>query len=281
MNKSPKPTWPESLPSDIIYGASSIGSINSKFLASFWAAAGKKSLQHFNSEGSDPEWGCWNAREELKNPSVRIIFPTIERVKSAYNGILPSRHVLCFSEADSFEWEKKLQEGEERLAKGQRILNEKEQRANENDLEEAQRNIDATNVILRSKEDEVTVRLANITLKEKECDTIRMNIDLKEKELSSWKEKLNTREKIEIQKLLDVKKQELEVELDEKRKAIEEGLQNRLFEVENKEAQINHTEEKVAKREQALEKKAGNILKKGKITNAATEHLANAIVFQF
>ncbi|OIW00221.1 hypothetical protein TanjilG_27472 [Lupinus angustifolius] len=90
--------WPESLSSDIIYGASSIGSINSKFLAAFSVAAGKKSMQHFDSEESDPEWGCWNAREELKNPSVRIIFPTIERVKSAYNGILPSRHVLCFSE---------------------------------------------------------------------------------------------------------------------------------------------------------------------------------------
>ncbi|XP_061369912.1 uncharacterized protein LOC133312686 [Gastrolobium bilobum] len=91
--------WPESLESDIIYGASSIGSsLNSKFLAAFSAAAGKKSLQHFDSEESDPEWGCWNANEESKNPSVRIIFPTIERVKNAYNGILPSRHILCFSE---------------------------------------------------------------------------------------------------------------------------------------------------------------------------------------
>ncbi|KHN17440.1 hypothetical protein glysoja_026983 [Glycine soja] len=43
-------------------------------------------------------WGCWNASEELKNPSVRIIFPTIERVKNAYNGILPSRYILCFTE---------------------------------------------------------------------------------------------------------------------------------------------------------------------------------------
>ncbi|KAL1364602.1 hypothetical protein AAHE18_03G228300 [Arachis hypogaea] len=91
--------WPESLESDIIYGASSIGSsVNSKFLAAFSAAAGKKSLQHFDSEESDPEWGCWNARDELKNPSVRIIFPTIGRVKNAYNGILPSRRILCFTE---------------------------------------------------------------------------------------------------------------------------------------------------------------------------------------
>ncbi|WJX47851.1 hypothetical protein P8452_34493 [Trifolium repens] len=90
--------WPESLKSEIVYGASSIGSVNSKFLAAFSAAAGKKSLQHFVSEESDPEWGCWNAREELKNPSVKIIFPTIQRVKNAYNGILPSRRILCFSE---------------------------------------------------------------------------------------------------------------------------------------------------------------------------------------
>ncbi|XP_073225825.1 uncharacterized protein [Cicer arietinum] len=90
--------WPESLESEIVYGASSIGSVNSKFLAAFSAAAGKKSLQHFDSQESDPEWGCWNASEELKNPSVKIIFPTIERVKNAYNGILPSRRILCFSE---------------------------------------------------------------------------------------------------------------------------------------------------------------------------------------
>ncbi|XP_050899427.1 uncharacterized protein LOC127106180 isoform X2 [Lathyrus oleraceus] len=90
--------WPESLESEIVYGASSIGSVSSKFLAAFSAAAGKKSLQHFDSEESDPEWGCWNAREELKNPSVKIIFPTIERVKNAYNGIMPSRRILCFSE---------------------------------------------------------------------------------------------------------------------------------------------------------------------------------------
>ncbi|KAK7358738.1 hypothetical protein VNO77_00676 [Canavalia gladiata] len=91
--------WPESLKSEIIYGASSIGSsVNSKFLAAFSAAVGKKSLQHFDSEESDPEWGHWNASEELKNPSVRIIFPTIERVKNAYNGILPSRRILCFPE---------------------------------------------------------------------------------------------------------------------------------------------------------------------------------------
>nr|XP_011470842.1 PREDICTED: uncharacterized protein LOC101310569 isoform X2 [Fragaria vesca subsp. vesca] len=89
--------WPESLESEFVYGASSIGSINAKFLAEFSAAAGKKSFQ-FDSEESDPEWGCWNARHESKDPSIRIIFPTIERVKNARSGIFPSKRVLCFSE---------------------------------------------------------------------------------------------------------------------------------------------------------------------------------------
>lgn len=44
------------------------------------------------------QWGCWNASHELRNPSIKIVFPTIERVKNAFNGILPSKRILCFSE---------------------------------------------------------------------------------------------------------------------------------------------------------------------------------------
>lgn len=74
------------------------------------------------------------------------------------------------------EWERKLQEGEERLAKGQRIINQREERANENDrifkqkekdLEEAQKKIDLANITLKRKEDDLSCRLANLTVKEK------------------------------------------------------------------------------------------------------------------
>ena len=74
------------------------------------------------------------------------------------------------------EWERKLQEGEERLAKGQIILNQREERANENDrifkqkrkdLENAQKKLDESNTILKTKEEDINSRIANLTLKEK------------------------------------------------------------------------------------------------------------------
>ncbi|KAK3015749.1 hypothetical protein RJ639_007876 [Escallonia herrerae] len=63
----------------------------------FSAATGKRSLQHSESEEIDPDWGCWSASQELRNPSIKILFRTIERVKSASSGILASKYILCFS----------------------------------------------------------------------------------------------------------------------------------------------------------------------------------------
>lgn len=91
--------WPESLEADFIYGCSSIGtSVNAQFLASFSAAAGKRSFQISESEESDPEWGRWNTHLEIQNPSMRILFPTIERVKNGACGIPFSRRMISFSE---------------------------------------------------------------------------------------------------------------------------------------------------------------------------------------
>ncbi|KAH7532875.1 hypothetical protein FEM48_Zijuj04G0069000 [Ziziphus jujuba var. spinosa] len=185
---------------------------------------------------------------------------------------------------DLREWERKLQEGEERVAKGQRILNQREERANENDrilkqkqkdLEDAQRKIDETNTILKKQEDDISSRIASLALKEKaryfilfyflffgEYDDLRTNLEIKEKELLVLEEKLNDRERNEIQKLtdehnsiLDAKKREFELEIDQKRKSLDDELKNKVVDLEKKEAEINHMEEKVAKREQALEKR--------------------------
>ncbi|GAB2257602.1 hypothetical protein Droror1_Dr00013762 [Drosera rotundifolia] len=91
--------WPENLESDFIYSASTIGSsVSPEFLSSFSSAAGKRSTQSCDSDESDPEWGCWSASQELKGPSIRIVFPTINRVKNACNGVSTSKYILCFAE---------------------------------------------------------------------------------------------------------------------------------------------------------------------------------------
>ncbi|PWA56230.1 forkhead-associated domain-containing protein / FHA domain-containing protein [Artemisia annua] len=90
--------WPEHWETDFTFGSSSVGAVNAPFLAAFSAATGKRSSQFTESEESDPDWGCWSASQELRNPSIKIIFPTIERVKAATCGIFASKYILCFSQ---------------------------------------------------------------------------------------------------------------------------------------------------------------------------------------
>lgn len=76
---------------------------------------------------------------------------------------------------DLREWERKLQEGEDRVAKSQMIVKQREDRANENDkiikqkgkeLEEAQKKIDAANLAVKKLEDDVSLRIKDLALRE-------------------------------------------------------------------------------------------------------------------
>lgn len=92
-----KHNWQDSEESDFFFASSSIGtSLDAKFLAAFAAASGRRAVPSAWSQDSDPDWGCWTARLEADNPSIGIVFPSIERVQKdnfAQYGL------LCFAES--------------------------------------------------------------------------------------------------------------------------------------------------------------------------------------
>ncbi|CAK9221758.1 unnamed protein product [Sphagnum troendelagicum] len=91
--------WPNSAETDFIFGSSSIGtSLDAPFLAAFSAAAGHRAIASSASDDSDSQWGCWTAEHEAENPSIGVVFPTIDRAKAAKDGVLSHYGLLCFAE---------------------------------------------------------------------------------------------------------------------------------------------------------------------------------------
>lgn len=181
---------------------------------------------------------------------------------------------------DMREWERKLQEGEERLCQSRRHINEREEKLTEvnrtlkekeSELDEDQKKAELLKLTLKKKEDEVNKKLSELIEKEEKAEALKTNLEMKEKELSVLTEKLSARERVEIQNLLDVhrsaldiKKQELELEIEEKRKLLEDEFRVKLDGLDKKESEIKHVEEKLKKQEQALEKKSDRVKEREK-----------------
>ncbi|KAJ8448213.1 hypothetical protein Cgig2_025137 [Carnegiea gigantea] len=179
---------------------------------------------------------------------------------------------------DLLEWERKLQEAEQRLCDSRSTLNEREEKLHETEkiskdkeikLAELQQKIDFANATLKKMEDDINNQSTELSLKEKKAEAMRCDIEMREKLLKEKEERLNAREEVELQKLLseqkailDTKMHEFELEINQKRKCFEVELESRKQAVAQRETEINHLEAKLGKREQALEKKLERVKEK-------------------
>ncbi|KAL3631309.1 hypothetical protein CASFOL_024293 [Castilleja foliolosa] len=181
---------------------------------------------------------------------------------------------------DMLEWERKLQEGEEKLCQNRRHFYDREEKVNEfnrtfkekeKQIEEELKRVELENSALKKKEDEINRRLAELIGKEEKAEYLRSSVERREKELTALTEKLSSRERVEIQILLDEhrstldrKTQEFESELEKKRKLFEEENKAKLDSLVQKENETNHMEGLLKKREQALESKSERVNEKMK-----------------
>lgn len=83
--------------------------------------------------------------------------------------------LFLYKKKDLQEWDRKLQEVEERLCEGIIITSEREVKVNETEmdlrlreqeLKKAQKEIDLSTSVLKKKEDDINQRLANLTAEE-------------------------------------------------------------------------------------------------------------------
>lgn len=178
------------------------------------------------------------------------------------------------------EWEKELLEKQRRLLDEQKLFNEREKRVNDVDtiikvkeveVEEARKRIDATSSTLKSQEDDFKERLRALTIRVKDVEIISSNLEKKERDLKALEEKLNAREREEIQNLLnehnatlDAMKKEFELELAMKKRSFDEEVKNHFDILGNDKNRVRVKEEQLLKREKTLDIKADELKSKEK-----------------
>ncbi|XP_020694317.1 protein CROWDED NUCLEI 1 [Dendrobium catenatum] len=187
------------------------------------------------------------------------------------------------------EWEKDMQEKQRMLLNEQRLLNEREERANDMDIilkkkeaeiEDARKNIDAASSILRSQEDGLKARLRTLIVKEQDTEIKSSTLEKKEEDLMAIEERLSVRESEEIQKLLDeqnatldAKIQDFELEMVKKRQSFDKEVKNHVDLLDKEKRQVKCKEEQIVKRDETLDKKTDKLKSKEEVLDTKSRTL--------
>nr|APB87917.1 nuclear matrix constituent protein 1-like protein [Dendrobium officinale] len=175
------------------------------------------------------------------------------------------------------------------LLNEQRLLNEREERANDMDIilkkkeaeiEDARKNIDAASSILRSQEDGLKARLRTLIVKEQDTEIKSSTLEKKEEDLMAIEERLSVRESEEIQKLLDeqnatldAKIQDFELEMVKKRQSFDKEVKNHVDLLDKEKRQVKCKEEQIVKRDETLDKKTDKLKSKEEVLDTKSKTL--------
>lgn len=189
------------------------------------------------------------------------------------------------------EWEKELRENQWRLLDEQRLLNEREGRLNDLDMilkkkeaetEKARQKVDATSTTLKSQEDDFKERQRALTVSAKDIEIKSSKLEKKERDLMAIEEKLNAREREELQKLLDEhkavmdrKKNNFEAELAMKKRSLDEEVKNHIDILDKDKNLVRIKEEQLLEREKLLEVEVNELKNKEKDLDSKSKALRN------
>ncbi|KAL9254462.1 Nuclear matrix constituent protein 1-like protein [Drosera capensis] len=173
------------------------------------------------------------------------------------------------------EWERKLQQVEERHCKQRSALKEREEELNEreetyrskqNELERLQKNTDSMLLSLHDKENDISNRLSELVSNEEKIEARVRDLQYREKQALALEEKLHFKERVEIPNLLDEHRnilsaelQEFQLELQQKRSMVDEEFKTKFDVFEKRKTNISHLEAMLGKRDETLETKSEKI----------------------
>lgn len=182
---------------------------------------------------------------------------------------------FCKQKEGLMEWERKLQQVEERHCKQRSALKEREEQLNEreetyrskqNELERLQKNTDSALLSLHDKENDITNRLAELVSNEEKIEAKVRDLQYREKQALALEEKLHFKERVEIPNLLDEHRnilsaqlQDFQLNSQQKKSMVDEEFKTKFDDVEKRNTNISHLEAMLGKRDETLETKSEKI----------------------